>query len=296
MRTKKTMVVLTTSNENLYDEKFFEPIGPNDEILLEYTIYDAIEAGFERIVLVVTDSVKQSIKKRIQGKFGVRAKIYWVGINPISTFFLGRRIPYRLFSLNSYALWKVKRYINAPFLVVDGHFYHGKEVYREALNFMVSETKEFAVINSPLGITLSRYGGVDRGICITKGKTDSLKKIIEAKKIRKRDIFIEHQDENPLELSGEMLATTGVFCLNPAFFETYREYLKSSAIGIRTDNKEKITITELINFSLKKKLCHAKALTVSTNWFSINFKPERVLAIAKIRDMVNGNLYPRILQ
>ena len=260
MKTKNTVVVLTTSNENLYDQRFFEPIGPNDEILLEYTIFDAIEAGFEKIILIASNDVKNFIRQGINEKFKRFVEIHWVSIDPMSFFQLGHRIPYSLFSHNCYALWKAKKYINGPFLAVNGRFYHGKEIYREALGFMNSNKDEFAVINSPLSITLSNYGGVDRSICLTQGETDALRRLVEVKKVRRRNLFLEHQDKNPIELSEQMLATTGVYCLNNSFFGAYKAYLSSLTKG---NSKRKITIPTLINFYLRQKMCKACLLYTS---------------------------------
>ncbi|MEM9363377.1 MAG: hypothetical protein AAGA43_12115 [Bacteroidota bacterium] len=294
MRNKNTIVVLTTSNENLYNEKFFEPIGPNNEMLLEYTIFDAIEAGFKRIILVVPDHIGNSIKNNVHDKFKKHAQIHWVGIKPMSLLSLTRRIPYHLFSFNSYALWKVKHLIKGPFLVVNGRFFHGKNTYREALNFLSLDNRDLVVLNCPLRMTLSPYGGVNRGICITEKESDSLKRIVEVKKVRKHKLGIDHEDRNLMDISEEMLATTGVYCLHKDYFRSYRAFLKSSKMGYSND-KNKATIPSLINYSLREKICNARAVTIESNWFSINFKPERVLAISKIREMIIRQEYPEKL-
>ena len=294
MKTKKTLVVLTTSNENLYDEKFFEPIGPNKEVLFEYNILDAIEVGFEKIILVAANNMKEFIQNNIKPKFKNTIEIYCVYTNPMSRFNFRRTIPNAFFSLNSYALWKTKRYIKGSFLIIDGRFYHGKNVYKKALSFMSQGDDDIAVINCQLDKILSRYGGVDRSVCLTKGKSDRLSRILELKKIRKQDRFIAHEDNENIDLSEKMLATTGVFCLNTSFFGAYNSILKSYRKDKSRPDKP-ITIPNMINHALTNEICNAKVLKIESKGFGINHKPDRIMAMHKIKDMIAQNSYPRRL-
>ncbi|MGX1930981.1 hypothetical protein [Flagellimonas sp. 2504JD4-2] len=296
MRTNNSIVFLLTSELEIYEDKFFEPLGPNNEILLEYNINNAIESGFNNMVFITQKSIRQKIARGIGAKFKSRVRIHWISTSPgKNRFSLLERIPSENFSYGTYALWKAKKYIDGQFLVINGLFYYGKELYREAISFMNSNRKMFAVLSSPLGATLSPFGGVDRSICITKGGSDCLKKIVDARKIRKQNQnhYIEHSAKSLLKLSEEILATTGVFCLNLNYFKIYREFLESDMRRTSQPDK-KATITTLINLALRKKQCQVKAITVNSNWFSIKYKPERVLAISKIKEIVNTSQQTKI--
>ena len=144
------MVVFATSNENLYDKKFFEPLGPNNEILLDYNLYNAIEAGFNKIILVVAENMKGFLQRETVRKFKNRVEVHCVSRERQSHFSFLNNSDYKFLSPNAYALWKSKKYLNRPFLVIDGRFYHGKNLYRNALKFMNRGKEDAAVINYPL--------------------------------------------------------------------------------------------------------------------------------------------------
>lgn len=106
----KSLVVLATTNEDSYDKNYFEPIGLAGELVLEYSIYDAIESGFTKIVFLISEDILRLIKHRIEKRFKTVVGMYWIGISPLSLFKFRKKIDYHKFSKNSHALWKAKRF------------------------------------------------------------------------------------------------------------------------------------------------------------------------------------------
>ncbi len=287
---KKSLVILATSNKDEYNKKYFEPIGPAGELLVEYSIYDAIEAGFTKIVFIVTDDIKELIKHRIEKRFKTEVQMHWVGIGPLSAFNFRKRIDYQKFSKNSYALWKAKRFLKGPFLVINARFYCGKNVFRQAVDFFNHYDNDFAILNFPLRQTLSAYGCVDRSVCITEKDSDSLEKIVELKKIRNINGVIGHTTPPSFKLSKQMLATTDIFCLNERFFNAFDDLNKVEKRKVGLPN-HKITIPLLINYLVENEMAKVKVLNVDSDWFSIKYHPERTLAIHTIADKIRHNLY-----
>jgi len=288
---KTTLVVLATSDKDLYEKRFYEPIGPNNELLVEYSLYDAIQTGFTRVVFIVNDSIKKIIRNAIQKKFEDFIEIRWVSITPVSRIYLGKQIPHKLFANSSYAIWKAKRHIQGPFLVINSKHFYGKDIFSKAMEFFHSGSPNFAVINFPLIKTLSPYGYVDRGICLTEDNGEVLRQILEVEKIRKTNEVFEYEGLKNLKVNDETPVSTGVFCLNKNFFKGYENYHKSVLRNQKSDSAH-ITIPSIINQLLERKMARAKVMTVNSNSFSIKYKPERTLAKSKIKKLVTDHFYP----
>lgn len=281
---------MTNANDDRYAQKFFEPIGPNGELLLEYTIYDAMESGFDRVVLIATTDIKDSIQERIERRFGNKIEIKWVDSKPQTVFSFRKRIWHLCFDKNTYALWKAKKYLTHPFLVIDAKYYHGRNSFEKAKHFLSTAIDDFGIISLPLSQTLSPYGGVDRAVCFMKKSGLELKKIVELQKIRKMNGAIGYlNSKNPI-VSDEM-PTTDMFCLNNCLFAAYDGlndiFKKSSEMPLK-----KISLPNLINFLVVRKMVRVKVLMVHSNWFGTQFKPERILAKGKINTMIARKLYP----
>lgn len=287
------MVLLANSNNEPYAKKFFEPIGPNGEMLLEYTIYDAIETGFNRIVMIANKDIKRIIKKPIELRFNGKIDIKWADSKRQSLFSLGKKIPLHHFNEITYSLWKAKKYLTLPFLVVDAKYYHGKRGFERAHQFLKANKEDFGSISLPLGKTLSPYGGVDRAICVMKKSGLELKKIITLRKIRNMNGAIGCLNSKKPILSDEIPATD-MYCLNQRFFEAYEGLIiritKSPEMSLK-----KITIPTLINFLVKRKMVKTKVLMVDSKWFGTQFKHERILAKNTIKTLIAHKLYPQDL-
>ena len=290
---KTTMVILTNTKEDRYAKKFFEPIGPNGELLLEYTIYDAMEAGFDRVVIIANEDIKTIIKKPLENRFKEKIEILWADSKPASVFSLRKRIRRRYFDENTYSLWKAKKYLSHPFVVVDAKFYHGKRGFDRAKHFLGTNTDNFGSISLPLGKTLSPYGGVDRSICLMKKCGLELKEIVALEQIKKINGAIAYLNSKDPILSDE-IPTCHMYCLNNTFFRAYEALNKNIEKSSKMHSK-KIAIPNLINFMVKRKLVKVKLLMVESNWFATQFKHERILARHTIEKMIARKLYPQDL-
>lgn len=287
---KTTMVVLTNDNDNPYVKRFFESIGPNGELLLEYTIYDAMESGFDRVVLIVTTEVKEIIKDPIERRFTGKIEIHWVDSEPLSVLSFRKRISHQYFDKNAYALWKAKNYLADPFLVVDAKCYHGKRSFERAKEFLSTNNDDFGSISLPLSEMLSPYGSVNRTVCLMKKNGVFIKSILELEKIRMMNGTINYSHPS-IRIISENMPAVDMFCLNNRIFEAYKglneTFNKSAEIPTK-----KITLPNLINFLVERKMTKVKVLRVHSSWFGLQFKPERILAKDTIKTMISRKHYP----
>ena len=290
---KPTLVVLTNCNSDGYAKKYFEPLGPNGELLLEYTLYGAIESGFERIIVIACEEIKKIIKQRLEVRFKDKIQMLWADAERQSIYSFKKRIPQKYFDENTYSFWKIKKYLTNPFLVVDARYHYGKRSFDRALRFLSLNSGDFASISIPLGKTLSPYGGVDRTVCLMKKCGLELKKIVALQQIRKINDTISHLNHMDPILSDD-IPTSYMYCLNGNFFGAY-DGLKKNIKKSSKMPSNKITITNLINYMVERNLVKVKLLMVESNWFGTQFKHERILAKHTIEKMIAHKLYPQNL-
>lgn len=285
---------MTNSNDDKYIKKYYEPIGANGELLLEFTLYDAITSGFDQIIFIASKEIKKLLKSTIDRRFMGKVKVLWVNSNPQSFFGLRRRVPNEFFEKNTYALWKARKYLTDPFLVVDAKYYHGRRSFERAKNFLSINRDDFGSISLPLGKTLSSYGAVDRTVCYFKKSGQDLMRFLELEKIRRVNGSLNYSQPSSLWIS-EDIPSTDMFCLNNRIFEAYDlQKEKTDKTGEKPTKKS--TLTNLINLLLERKKIKVKVLVVNTDWFSTQFKPERILASSKIQQMISQKWYPKNLE
>ena len=189
---KATLVIMAAGLGSRFGGgiKQLEPVGPGGEIIMDYSIYDAIEAGFDKVVFVIRkdleDTFREVIGKRIEKQVDVAYAFQEVEDIPekYRGKFSGRTKPWG----TGQAILCCKDLVDTPFLVINADDYYGKEAYREAYSYLTSRQNtdriQICMVSFVLANTLSENGGVTRGICRV-GEDGMLTEIIETHDIRK---------------------------------------------------------------------------------------------------------------
>ena len=205
--------------------KQLEPVGPNGEIIMDYSIYDALEAGFDKIVFIIRKDLEKDFKEIIGNRIEKIAKVEYAyqelddipaGISVPE----GRKKPWG----TGQAVLSIRGLVNGPFLVINADDYYGKEGFKKIHDYMTKEMKDSdGVYDMCMGgfilkNTLSDHGSVTRGVC-TLREDGSLKDVTETYEIRMEQGTLLAQDEsgNPVSVSPEQHVSMNMFGL-PAFY------------------------------------------------------------------------------
>ena len=289
---KYTLLVLAAGMGSRFGGlKQIEPVGPNGEFLLDYAIYDAIEAGFNKVVFIIKEEnyeiFKNTIGRRIENKIEVQYAFQdFKGLNmpqsrvkPLGT---------------THAILCAKDYINEPFIIINGDDYYGKESYADAMRFLKeTNNKKQGLVLYNLKNTLSKSGEVKRGICVTKN--DKLIRAIECKveKVNNELRATSLTTGENILVDNNTLTSLNMFILLPEIFpmleEVFKNFLEENKNNL--DNCEALIIEDLFKL-IKNKKIEINTIVTKAKWFGMTYKEDKDEVIRKIKTMIEKKEYP----
>lgn len=277
--------------------KQLEPVGPSGEIIMDYSIYDALEAGFNKVVFVIRKDLEKDfdeiIGQRIKKKVKVEYAFQEVGDIPeeYKETFKDRTKPWG----TGQAILACKDLINEPFLVINADDYYGKEAYVKAYEYLTqqheSDVLPLCMVGFVLKNTLSDNGGVTRGIC--QAKDNKLVDIVETHNI-------EHIDGKAItegkEIDLESVVSMNMWGLPSQFIDILETGFKDF-IGTlnKEDLKSEYLLPTIIGDLLSQNKVSVEVLTSHDEWFGVTYKEDKESVKNSIQVLVNKGLYPNKL-
>jgi dTDP-glucose pyrophosphorylase len=293
---KPTLLVLAAGMGSRYGSlKQLDSFGPNGETIIDYSVYDAIKAGFGKIVFIVRESFKEEIKSVFTKRFGDRIKLEFVTqeIEKVPDFFsvpAERQKPWG----TAHAVMMGASVIEEPFGVINADDYYGVESYKTLADFLTQDTSDdYAVISYYLRNTLSEHGTVNRGVCNDDG-TGNLSTIVERLKISKVNGGGEFTNEENAKqfLSNETLVSMNMFGFKPSFFKYSAEQFADFLRARGTEDKSEFFIPLVIDNLIKSGVLNVKLLACDSEWFGVTYKEDKPNVVARINDLIERNVYP----
>lgn len=295
---KKTLVVLAAGIGSRYGGlKQMDPIGPSGEFIVDYSVYDAIKAGFNHIVFVLRKEIEgvfnQTIGDRISSHVSVEY-VFQEMFNIPEGYFLpvDRKKPWG----TGHAVLMSSDVVDTPFAVINADDFYGRESY-EALSRFMDETADdqskYAMVGYKLEETLSDYGTVSRGICKV-GQTSLLESIVERTGICRKDGQVQFEmDANQHGyLSGKELVSMNIWGFKPSVFPFlkagFADFLR---INAKNNTAEYFLPTEINNLMTEKKIS-VKVLSTSSPWFGVTNPQDKPIVQTKIYSLIEQGVYP----
>ena len=304
---KPTLLVLAAGMGSRYGGlKQMDGLGPNGETIIDYSIYDAVEAGFGKVVYIVREFFKDQIEQVVKEKY---SNVKCVDGEPLEFQFVTQeltKIPAG-FTLNpervkpwgtAHAVLMGAEVINEPFAVINGDDYYGKESFKvlgDWLRAHEGKTGEFCLVGFELDNTLSESGAVSRGI----GSADSegyLTTVVEHHKIAKAEdgkIYGENSvTGETVVLEDKTLCSMNMWGFTPDYFQ------KSAALfeGFLEKNidelKAEFYIPYAIDCMIKDGSGKTQLLSTPSKWFGVTFQEDRPGVVAKFQELADKGIYP----
>lgn len=299
---KPTLLVIAAGMGSRYGGlKQIDPVGPNGEIIIDYSMYDAAQAGFKKVVFVIRHSFEDAFREQIGSKLeGVveTAYAYQELDLCLDGFPLpdGREKPWG----TGHATLVAKDVIDDPFAVINADDYYGPNSYRlmkEQLETMSnSEDSDYAMTGFVLRNTLSEYGTVARGICQCDDEM-YLTKVTERVGIKKVGDGASYPDENGNEqaLSGDEIVSMNLWGFKPSIFghlqQQFNDYLKEHAGQDKSEFYIPTAVDHLISSGQRK----VKVLETDDNWFGVTYREDKIIAQTSINKLIEKGVYPERL-
>ena len=284
--------------------KQLEPVGPNGEIIMDYSIYDALEAGFDKIVFIIRKDIEKDFREIIGNRIEKIANVEYAfqALDALPNGFSvpdGRTKPWG----TGQAILAAKDVIHEPFLVINADDYYGKEGFKKLHDYMVEEMDEkgdkmqMCMAGFILANTLSENGGVTRGICEVD-QNGYLKKVTETYDIyrEKNHMHAVTKDGAPTFVSVNQHVSMNMFGLPVAFLDElergFPEFLTNVKEG---DLKAEYLLPTIVDQCIRKDKAKVLLLETQDKWFGVTYKEDKPAVVAAIRKLIEDGAYPEKL-
>lgn len=301
---KVTLVVMAAGIGSRFGGgiKQLEAVGPNGEIIMDYSIHDALEAGFNKVVFVIRKDLEKDFKEIIGRRMEklVEVEYAYQELNDIPERFQkkteGRKKPWG----TGQAILCCKDVVDEPFLVINADDYYGKEAYREAYAYLTGRKDDNAyeacMVGFVLKNTLSDNGGVTRGVC----KVDEhrmLSEIVETSNIVKTAEGAAVQTEDgavPIDVESEV--SMNMWGLSPKFFEVLDKGFNEFLEKLDPENlKGEYLLPTIIGDLLKEGKMRVEVRKSHDEWFGVTYKEDKPDVVAAIQKLIKDGVYPEKL-
>ena len=301
---KATLVVMAAGIGSRFGGgiKQLEPVGPNGEIIMDYSIYDAMAAGFDKVVFVIRKDLEKDFKEVIGNRIEkvVEVAYAYQEVDDIPQMykerFQERTKPWG----TGQAILCCKHVVDSPFLVINADDYYGKQAYVEAFEYLTEEktadNPEICMVSFVLKNTLSENGGVTRGVC----KVDEngyLADIVETSNIEKyKDGAAVRKEEEYQPIDIESSVSMNMWGLTPEFFQILESGFEEFVANTPADNlKAEYLLPTIIGGLLAEKKLAVRVLTSKDKWFGVTYKEDKDSVVSELQALIRDGVYPEKL-
>ena len=282
--------------------KQLEPVGPGGEIIMDYSIYDALEAGFDKVVFVIRRDLEKDFREVIGRRIEKITEVAYAyqEVEDIPSEFR-EKFPDRTKPWGTgQAVLCCRNVVDSPFLVINADDYYGKEAYREAYSYLTSMSKtgkiQICMVGFVLKNTLSENGGVTRGICRVDD-SGMLTQIVETHNIEKSgENAVVREGEKVTYLDIDSPVSMNMWGLPADFFnileEGFRRFLKDTP---RDDLKAEYLLPTLIGQLLHEQKISVKVLKSREQWFGVTYKEDKDAVVSALKRLTEEESYPSVL-
>ena len=296
---KPTLLVLAAGMGSRYGSlKQMDGIGPNNEAIIDYSIYDAIRAGFGRVVFVIRHSFEKEFKEVFSAerfKGGIAVDFVFQELDALPeghTVPEGREKPW---GTNHALMMGASVIKDEPFAVINADDFYGAEAYEGMAKYLTSLTggeNRYCMMGYKINNTLSEYGSVSRGIC-TMDTDGNLADMVERTKIFKERDRIYYQDETgDHDLPADSLVSMNMFGFTPDYFQYSAEYFPKFLKENATNLKAEFFIPLMVNKLIKEGIATMKVLSSDAKWFGVTYKEDKPAVVAKLNELIVAGKYP----
>jgi hypothetical protein len=293
-----TLLVLAAGMGSRYGGmKQIDPVGPNGEAMMDYSIYDAHRAGFGKVVFVIRKEIEQPFKQMIGTRFEKRIAAEYVfqelgKLTPGFSLPAGRTKPWG----TTHAILMAASTIHEPFAVINADDFYGADSFRVLARHLQAGTEDYAMVGFVLRNTLSDFGAVSRGICQVD-ENGFLREVVELKSIEREGGHAMNTDAegNETKLSGSEAVSMNMWGFTPRIFGQLREHFKKFLELSGNDLKAECYIPSIVNELLLDGQARVKVLHCADSWFGVTYREDRPRAVDSIRRLIEGGYYPKKL-
>ena len=293
-----TLLILAAGMGSRYGGlKQIDPVGPGGETIIDYSIFDALRAGFGKLVFVIRKDIEDAFRETVGARFEKRVAVDYVfqSLDAIPAGFTvpaGRTKPWG----TTHAILVAAGAIHEPFAAINADDFYGAQGYRELAGHLTSGSPDYAMVGFTLRNTLSDFGSVARGVCRVAGD-DTLQTIVELTKIERDGNGARNTDAdgNVTKLSGDEPVSMNMWAFTPRVFDQLRESFAQFLERSGSDPKAECLIPNTVGDLVRDGQARVKVLRTHDSWFGVTYREDRPRVIESVRALIAAGVYPEKL-
>ena len=294
-----TLLVLAAGMGSRYGGlKQIDPITPDGEFIIDFSVYDAIRAGFDRVVFIIKEENYEDFKSTIGSRLEGKIKVEYA-FQSLERFVAPEKIPadrVKPWGTNHAVLCARDVIGNDSFAVINSDDFYGRDAYEKAAEFIKNtDGRHFCMIGYRLGNTLTDNGSVARGVCHTD-EDGMLCDIVERTKIYKTEGGAYFEDENgeKVTLGNETLVSMNFWGFTSGLFEgAAEEFERFIDDPAREPLKSECFLPNVVGALQKKNYCDVKVIETSARWYGVTYHDDKPEVVKKIGELIDRGEYPR---
>ncbi len=296
-----TLLVLAAGMGSRYGGlKQLDQVGPGGETIIDYSVFDAIEAGFNKIVFIIRKDIEKDMKEMLFDKYSKKVKIEYV-FQELDNIPGGIELPEDRVKPwgTGHAVLMAKDKINEPFVVINADDFYGKSAFKVVADYMKSEQENLKGKNCMAGYrlknTLSEHGTVSRGVCKVNDNNE-LAEITERTKIGWKDgKIVADNNGKDLELDGNLFVSMNFWGFTPDVFPELESEFKKFIVENYSNIKSEYYIPSIVSHQMNNGLATVKILEATDQWFGVTYQEDKPLVVKKIKELTEQEKYPEKL-
>ena len=272
--------------------KQLDPVGPSGETIIDYSVYDAIRSGFNKIVFIIRKDFEKEFRSQITDKYQDRIKVEFAfqDLNDLPQGFTcpeGRVKPWG----TGHAILTASELIQEPFVAINGDDFYGYESFKIVADYYQGEGATFSMVAFQLDKTLSEFGGVTRGLCTVR--TDLLDTVVETGDLMRTENGISSDRE--IELDGSEPVSMNVWGFTPDLFKHLKAMFIDFLEKEGSEMKSEYLIPTVVNNLIRSGQKQVHVLRTSSKWFGVTYKEDKPFVSQQIQELIDDDTYPKQL-
>tara|TARA_B100001175_G_C19389998_1_gene580950 strand:- start:18 stop:902 length:885 start_codon:yes stop_codon:yes gene_type:complete len=289
-----TLLVMAAGMGSRYGGlKQLDAVGPSGETIIDFSVYDAIRAGYNKVVFIIREDFEKQFKEKISNKYEdkIKVEIVYQDLHDLPNSFScpkDRSKPWG----TGHAILAARNVISEPFAAINGDDFYGRESFKIISDHYSSVNSGFAMAAFQLDKTLSDYGSVSRGIC--EQNLNQLVTVVETHGIKKSSAGNIECDRD-ISLLGNELVSMNMWGFIPSIFDHLEKMFNEFLDENISDLKSEFLIPSVVNDLIEKNIEKVQVLKTKSTWFGVTYIEDKPFVKNQIKELIQTGIYPEKL-
>lgn len=296
-----TLLILAAGMGSRYGGlKQMDPMGPHGETVLDYSVYDAMRAGFGRVVFIIRRDFAEAFQSGIGARFAGKIEVDYAyqALDDLPAGFsapAGRSKPWG----TSHAIRAARDLISGPFAVINADDFYGRDSYERAARFLQSPPENigrehYAMVGYQLENTLSDHGDVNRGICQSDadGYLTGVEEVVKIQRSDDGTVYGNYLDGSRREVPAGSIVSMNFWAFSTAFFPQLEAHFTRFLEQHGLEEKSECYIPTVVDEVIHNGLADCAVLPTSSSWFGVTYPEDKAHVVANIRALIDAGEYP----